>query len=253
MAKSQGVFKRCEKKYMLDPKQFETVRQTLEEYMKLDQYGLSTICSVYFDTDNFDLIRRSIDKPVYKEKLRLRCYGKSVRDNDNVFIELKKKFDGVVYKRRISVPYWQARGYLYKGRSCPLDTQIAKEIDWFVGFYKPKPATVVCYDRLAYYGIEDSEFRVTFDLNIRCRNDRLSLHEGDDGDRIIPEGYAVMEIKSALAVPLWLCRLLSENKIYPTSFSKYGTYYKMTRCGAASQNAAGEDTKAPNAMISGGL
>lgn len=228
MASPQGVFERMEKKYMLSPEQFDIVQKALSEHMQLDQYGLSTICSIYFDTENRDLIRRSIEKPIYKEKLRLRCYGRSVGDDDKVFIEIKKKFGGIVFKRRISVKYIQAREYLFEGGPCPQDSQIAREIDWFVSFYKPRPATLVCYDRLAYYGLEDSELRVTFDLNVRCRADRLTLHEGDDGDRIIPEGYAIMEIKTTGAMPLWLCRLLSENRIYPTSFSKYGTYYKMT-------------------------
>lgn len=237
MPKPQGVFERYEKKYMLGPELFQTVQKALEGYMQLDEYGLSTICSVYFDNDNFDLIRRSIDKPVYKEKLRLRCYGKTVGDDDKVFIEIKRKYNGVVFKRRISARYKPAREYLFEGGPCPQDSQIAREIDWFIDFYKPRPATLVCYDRLAYYGLEDHDFRVTFDLNVRCRSDRLTLHEGDDGTRIIPEGYAIMEIKTTGAIPLWLCRVLSENKIYPTSFSKYGTYYKMTHAGIGIQTA----------------
>lgn len=228
MAEIQGVFKRYEKKYLLNPQQVKLVTEKILEHMKLDQYGLSTICSLYFDTEQFDLIRRSIEKPVYKEKLRLRCYGKSASGSDTVFVELKKKFKGVVYKRRIVMSYDEATGYLIRGEKAPAESQISREIDWFLSFYKPRPAALVCYDRLAYYGIEDNEFRVTFDFNVRCRRDRLDLALGDEGERIIPEGYAIMEIKTKGAMPLWLCSLLSENKIYPASFSKYGTYYKMT-------------------------
>ncbi len=227
MTKTQGVFKRCEKKYMLTKEQFDTVKKALEGHMLLDSYGLSTICSIYFDTENNDLARRSADKPVYKEKLRLRCYGKSVSDEDDVFIEMKRKYDGVVYKRRISVPYRMAREYLLEGGECPSDSQIGDEIKWFVNMYKPEPAALVCYDRLAYYGIEDSELRVTFDMNVRCRSDRLTLQDGDDGICITPQGSVIMEIKTAFAMPMWLCGFLSENRIYPTSFSKYGTFYKM--------------------------
>ncbi len=234
MAKPLGVFKRYEKKYMLTKEQFDMVQKALEGHMLLDSYGLSTICSIYFDTENNDLVRRSVDKPVFKEKLRLRCYGKSVTDSDNVFIELKRKYDGVVYKRRVAVTYSQAREYLLCGGELPSDSQIGEEIKWFVSFYKPVPAALVCYDRLAYYGIEDGEFRVTFDLNVRCRGDRLTLQDGDDGICIIPQGNAIMEVKTITAMPVWLCDLLSENGIYPTSFSKYGTFYKMQ---AAKQTA----------------
>lgn len=228
MAEIQGVFKRYEKKYLLNPEQVKLVTDTILEYMKLDEYGLSTICSLYFDTNQYDLIRRSIEKPVYKEKLRLRMYGKSASGDTPAFVELKKKFDGVVYKRRIVMSYDEAMGYLVRGEKIPCESQISREIDWFLSFYKPRPTAVVCYDRLAYYGIEDGEFRVTFDFDIRCRGDRLDLSLGDDGERIIPPQHAVMEIKTKGAMPLWLCDLLSKNKIYPTSFSKYGTFYKMT-------------------------
>lgn len=245
MSRPQAVFQRCEKKYMLDQKTFQLVQNALDGHMKLDEYGLSTICSVYFDSDNLDLIRRSVDKPVYKEKLRLRCYGTEVSDDDKVFIEIKRKYNGVVYKRRICLPYKQAREYLFEKKPCPIDSQIAKEIDWFIDFYKLMPAAFVCYDRLAYYGTDDSDLRITFDMNVRCRSDRLSLHEGDDGERIIPQGSAIMEIKTLSAIPIWLCSLLSENKIYPTSFSKYGTYYTMTHSEPGSSRS--EET----AMIAG--
>lgn len=238
--KTQKVFKRYEKKYMLDKERFSLMQKALDGHMQLDEYGYSTISSVYFDTENYDLIRRSIDKPVYKEKLRLRFYGKAAGDGDRVFVELKKKYDGVVYKRRVSLAYEDAERFLLKGERCAKDSQISREIAWFIEFYKPKPAAVVCYDRLAYFGLEDHEFRVTFDMNVRCRDDRLTLREGDDGMRIIPEGYAIMEVKTTGAMPLWLCSLLSENRIYPTSFSKYGTFYEMKH-GAPAEKSAGED------------
>lgn len=226
LASIQGIFKRYEKKYLLNPEQMGIVVDKILEYMELDEYGLSTICSIYFDTENSDLIRRSIEKPAYKEKLRLRCYGKQASGSDTVFVELKKKYNGIVYKRRIVMSYDEAVGYLTKGHKAPVESQISREIDYMLKFYNPKPAVMVCYDRLAYYGIEDSEFRVTFDLNVRCRSDELDLAKGDRGERIVPEGYAIMEIKTKGAIPLWLCDILSSNKIYPTSFSKYGTYYK---------------------------
>ena len=221
------VFKRSEIKYIITKSQYLLICGLIKDRMHPDEYGKSVICNLYLDTPDFLLIRRSIEKPVYKEKLRVRSYGVATNDTP-VYLELKKKFKGVVYKRRIVMSYDEATGYLIRGEKAPAESQISREIDWFLSFYKPRPAAVVCYDRLAYYGIEDNEFRVTFDLNVRCRRDRLDLALGDEGERIIPEDYAIMEIKTKGAMPLWLCSLLSENKIYPTSFSKYGTYYKMT-------------------------
>ena len=227
MGETKLTFKRYEKKYLLSAEQYQALWQRLESYIEPDDYFSSTVCSIYYDDDDYTLIRHSIDKPVYKEKLRLRSYNVPKADGE-AFVELKKKFKCVFYKRRIVMPYDEAMGYLTRGEKAKNESQISREIDYFLKFYNPKPATMVCYDRLAYFGIEDPEFRVTFDLNVRCRNDELDLALGDRGERIIPPDYAIMEIKTKGAMPLWLCDLLSSNKIYPTSFSKYGTYYKMT-------------------------
>ena len=104
MRMTQEIFKRYEKKYMLTQKQHDALIPVLERRMKADHYGEHTISNIYFDTRDYELVRKSIEKPEYKEKLRLRAYGK-VTDNGVVYAELKKKFDGGVYKRRIPMTH----------------------------------------------------------------------------------------------------------------------------------------------------
>lgn len=221
------VFKRTEQKYILTPGQYKELRSRLKGYARDDEYGLSTICNVYYDTENFDLIRRSLDKPRYKEKLRLRSYG-TPGGADPVFIEIKKKYDGVVYKRRVSMPYEEACGYLNNGLALHEKNQIMKEIDYFLSYYKPVPAVFLAYDRLACFGADDREVRITFDSNIRSRDCDLDLGAGDYGVPLMPNRW-LMEIKIPGAMPLWLVQILSEMKVYPSSFSKYGNVYMSRR------------------------
>lgn len=223
MAKAQSVFKRYEKKYLLSLAQYKALRSALEAWMQPDEYGLHTISNIYYDTDDYRLIRGSIAKPVYKEKLRLRSYGVPTAD-DTVFLELKKKFDGVVFKRRAAMPLWQAAQYLQTGQK-PRDEQILREIDWFLQSYPLSPKVFICYDRIALFGRADHELRVTFDTNIRCRQTMLALDKGAWGAPLLPDGQVLMEIKIHSAMPLWMAELLSVLCIYPCSFSKYGNCY----------------------------
>ncbi len=219
-----NTFKRIEKKYLLDKDKYIQLIDRLNPYIQLDEYGLHTICNVYFDTENFDLIRRSIDKPVYKEKLRLRSYGVPKKDSQ-VFLEIKKKYRGVVYKRRVSLTLEEAESYL--SNKCELsEGQIEKEIDYFVKFYKPIPKIYIAYDRMAYFGKKESNLRITFDENIRSREDFLELKYGDAGKLLLDKGNKLMEIKVSGAIPFEISRVLSELEIFPVSFSKYGNVYK---------------------------
>lgn len=223
MAKT--VFERTEKKYRLSAEQYDKVLAGMLEHMQVDSYGLTTICSVYYDDHCDRLIRTSIQKPVYKEKLRLRAYG--IPDMDTtVYVELKKKFKGVVYKRRAGMKLKDAESYLSGGEPPGGNTQILSEITWVRDFYKPQPRAYIAYDRIALECPEDPRLRVTFDSNIRARSDDLSLAYGDRGEPLLNEGERIMEIKAPGAMPLWLCDLLSGCGVYPTSFSKYGTYYQ---------------------------
>lgn len=225
MAQYQNVFKRREKKYMLNEGQHQALMEQLNGPMAKDLYGLHTICNMYFDTDNYELIRASIEKPVYKEKLRLRSYGVP-KTNGTVFLELKKKFKGVVYKRRAPLTLEESRHYFLRGQRPEVSSQILREIDWFLKMYRPVPKVFLAYDRLALYGNEDANLRITFDRNIRWRESQLDLSKGDWGNPLLRPGNILMEIKIPGTMPLWLSHVLSDLEIFPTSFSKYGTCYK---------------------------
>ena len=221
----QRCFQRYEKKYLLNPEQYQKIRSGLAPYMEADEHGRYTICNLYYDTPDFQLIRASLDKPVYKEKLRMRSYGVPA-DGDSVFVELKKKYKGVVYKRRTVLEAGEALDYL-AGRCSPrAKDQICREIDWFLGRYHPVPQVFIAYDREALAGLEDRVLRVTFDIDLRWRDTALDLRSGDGGERITSRDQILMEIKIPGSAPVWLSRLLSENSVFPTSFSKYGVCYR---------------------------
>lgn len=221
------TFQRIEKKYLLNQDQYEAFLERIQPYMQLDEYGLHTICNIYYDTKNFDLIRRSLDKPVYKEKMRLRSYG-IPGEKDVVFLEIKKKYDGVVYKRRVPMKMDECQDYLDSGEiPQKYDSQIMREIDYFIKFYKPRPAMYIAYDRMAYFGKEDPNLRLTFDQNIRNREEDLDLKKGDKGNYLMDKGYHLLEIKIPMAIPLWLSSILTDLEIYPVSFSKYGRFYEQ--------------------------
>lgn len=229
----QAIFKRYELKYMLTLEQKKRLLEAMEPYMALDQYGRTTIRNIYFDTDTYRLIRRSIEKPVYKEKLRIRSYKKADSDSP-VFVELKKKYDSVVYKRRLSLPEHTAMEWICGPKDFETslaagatDTQIAAEIDYFKDFYETlHPTVFLSYEREAYYTRDGSDFRVTFDDNILCRQDDLTLTADPGGTPILEDGKVLMEIKTAGGIPLWMTNVLTKEQIYKTAFSKYGTAYQ---------------------------
>ena len=225
----QQVFKRYEKKYILTTVQEQEFLKAIEGKMVMDKYGEHTICNIYFDDDTFGLIRESLDKPMYKEKLRLRTYGVPENGDHQAFVEIKKKFDGVVYKRRIPLKLKDAEAYLYDGIRPKKDSQILREIDWFLKAHAPiRPKVVLTYVRRAFYGVENADFRMTIDRDITCRYESLHLTDGVFGDKILKEGTSLLEIKIPGIMPLWMSEILSRLKIFPASFSKYGTYYKTT-------------------------
>jgi len=216
------VFKRYELKYLLTELQYRTVRAEVEKRLAPDRFGSTTIQSLYYDTPDFRLVRESIEKPVYKEKLRLRCYGLNDCDKD-VFLEMKRKYDGVVYKRRIacketSVPE------LFAGKSDP--SQIGRELDYFISFYRQlDPKVMILYERSAFFD-EAGDLRVTFDSGIRYRAADLSFGAPLKGDTLLPPGTVLMELKSGTGFPLWLAHLLGQERIIKSSFSKYGEAYR---------------------------
>ncbi len=240
---TQMVFERYEMKYILDPAAKEAVLRAMDGRMKIDQYGKTTIRNIYFDTSDYALIRTSLSGPEYKEKLRLRSYCQ-VSIGDDVFVELKKKYKGIVYKRRVEVAEFQAMDWLCAEGDMPgaMDvrsqtnyTQIGKEIDYFLTRYRKAdltPKVFLSYDREAYAPIEENEkktgLRITFDTNILARDHDLYLRSPVYGTPVLDRSLTVMEVKVSKdgAIPLWLARCFSENGIVKSSFSKYGKYYK---------------------------
>ena len=225
MAGVQCSFERVEKKFVLTHAQAEALMRDLTAgYMAVDQYGQHTIRNLYYDTDDYALIRRSIQRPKYKVKFRLRAYGTPMEDS-LIFAELKKKHSGVVYKRRAEMTLRQAREYLSGGEKPPQDSQILREIDYTLKFHDIHPMVCLCYERVALYGKENPDLRITFDTGIRFRTDELDLGAGARGQNLLPPGGVLMEIKIPGAMPLWMARALDEMNIRQTSFSKIGTAY----------------------------
>lgn len=222
----QTVFKRYELKYLLTGAQKQKLLQVMEAYMSLDQYGRTTIRNLYFDTDNYRIIRRSIEKPAYKEKLRIRSYNQA-SPGSTVFVELKKKYKSVVYKRRLSLPEEQAMKWLCEKQCSGTETQIAKEIACFMEYYKNlHPTVFLSYEREVYYSRCGDDFRITFDDNILCRQEELSLTSGVWGSPLLKDDEVLMEIKCSGGIPLWMVHFLSQERIYKQAFSKYGTAYQ---------------------------
>ena len=225
--KNQMIFKRYEIKYLLRSEQRRYIQAAMKPYMQLDEFGHSVIRNIYFDTDNYRLARRSIEKPVYKEKLRMRSYRKAGQ-NDKVFLELKKKYQSVVYKRRILLPQQEAFELIDNPSGIQTDSQIEKEILYFCDYYQSlRPVVYLSYEREAYYALDGSDFRVTFDEQILSRTDRLSLDEEPEGKLLLEEGMSIMEIKTSGAMPLWMTQCLTKLHLYKTSYSKYGTAYQQ--------------------------
>ncbi len=224
MKPTKMTFQRLEKKYLLPKEQCVQFCESAKEYLEMDPYGPSTICNIYFDTEDDRLISTSLQKPPYKEKLRLRSYGVAKEDS-LVYLEIKKKCRGVVSKRRIALSLEEARANINEGIAIAHHSQILSEIEYFMHFYHPFPKVFLAYDRIPYIGKEQDGLRITFDERIRRRYDHLDLGYGDDGELLLKEGMTLMEIKVTNAYPLWLTHMLSDMQIYPISFSKYGSVF----------------------------
>lgn len=221
------VFRRRELKYLLNPQQRLAVEQACRERMVPDKYGRKTICNLYYDTDDYRLIRRSLEKPIYKEKLRLRSYGQ-IGPGVDVFLEMKKKYKGIVYKRRVKVSQAEAFAFMERTAPLPKDSQIARELTYFRDFYGDlSPKVYLSYQREAWFDPKDGGFRMTIDWDIRFRTDELDLYAPTYGRRILDADLAVLEVKASGGIPVWLMELLSELKLHKISISKYGRAYEL--------------------------
>lgn len=227
--KDQMVFQRHELKYIMTRRQQQAILAAMEDHMVADEYAHSSIRNLYLDTPDFRLIRRSLEKPVYKEKLRVRSYGPAGAQ-DPVFVELKKKYRSIVYKRRLSMPQDQALRCL-DGQGAWPHTQIGREVAYAAAFYRSlRPTVFLSYERDAYHGIEDPSFRVTFDTEIRYRREEMTLSAAPWGTPLLGPEQVLMELKVSGGLPLWMARALSRQSLYQTSFSKYGSAYRQM-CG----------------------
>ena len=220
------MMQRYEMKFILTKDQLVAFQDALKGHMEVDQYGKTSIASIYYDTPDYLLIRKSLEKPVYKEKIRLRSYGLANK-NKTVYLELKRKALGVVYKRRIALKEDIAEEFLNHQEVSLKDDQVTREIAYFRDYLKVlEPKIMIIYDRTSYAEV-NGNIRLTIDENPRYRNDDLNLHTSMDGKLLLPPGSAILEIKVQQELPLWLVSILSKYKIYKTSFSKVGEAYKL--------------------------
>ena len=229
------VFNRYENKYKMDQATFEKVIEVMDCHMEADAYNVDhqcyTISNIYYDTADDQLIRRSLSKPKYKEKLRLRSYGVPEMDS-KVYLEIKKKYYGLVNKRRTTLQLDEAYSLLHDGMVPPvqeyMNSQVLNEIIYFLDCYKLQPKVYIAYDRLAYFEKGNCDLRISFDTNIRTRRTQVGLEQGDFGTPLLDPDTWLMEIKTSRAMPVWLTDMLTSLKIRGTSFSKYGTEFKRT-------------------------
>ena len=226
------VMKRYELKYVLNGEQTGFLTESLKGHMQIDRFGLTSIASLYYDTPDFRLIRNSMDRPEFKEKIRLRSYGLATNDSP-VFLELKRKAYGIVYKRRVQSTIPLVERFLAGEGDVCASGQINSEITYFRDFYGTLvPSCLIIYDRVAYFEPE-GDLRLTVDHDPRYRSDRLDLVTSMDGESLLTPGSSILEIKVQDSVPLWLCEILSKGGIYKNSFSKYGAAYSRQLAGTA--------------------
>lgn len=233
IAMAIATFKRFEKKFIVTREQYERLLPAMLEYMQPDKYckdgNTYSLVNLYFDNERDDIIRTSVSKPKYKQKLRLRSYGTPESEDATVYLEIKKKFYGTVTKRRVGMTLGEANAYIYDGvrpsKKKYLPNQVLDEIDYFREITPCTPKIYISYDRRAYFMKDKSDVRVTFDDNILTRRYDLDILHGSYGEPLLEDGIMLLEIKVPDVIPMWLTNLLSEEKVYMTSFSKYGKEY----------------------------
>lgn len=216
------TFQRVEHKYLLERQEANELYKLIKDHLVDDVYPSYSLHNVYYDSADNVLIRRSLEGPCYKEKIRVRSYGEPDSDKP-AYIELKKKYDGIVYKRRIQVKEGEINECMAKDHE--LNSQIGNEIAYVRDFYDVQAKMFIGYDRRAFAGKDEDDVRITFDTNIRYRLDHLSLHDDHPDEYLLDKNKILMEIKVMDRYPLWLSHALNKMKLTRTSFSKYGTIY----------------------------
>lgn len=229
---SKEVFSRKEEKYIISKSIYEEIIKECGEKVIADDYSKDNsfyqICNIYYDTQDNNLIRTSLQKPQYKEKIRLRSYG-TPNQNSKVFLEIKKKYKGCVNKRRTTFNLKEAYRFANTGTISEIkdymNNQIINELSYAIKIYKIIPKVYLAYKRQAFFGDNNPEFRLTFDKDIIARRSDISLENGIFGERVITEDKMIMEVKYNERMPLWFIEILRHNNLQKTSFSKYGTEY----------------------------
>lgn len=237
------IFNRFERKYILTHKQKTDFVIFLNEYLVDDPYSINgshyTVYNLYYDTPDFSVIRNSTQKPIYKDKLRLRSYMTPLKKDDEVFLEIKKKHKGLINKRRVSLTYQDALDFIDKGIKpifkSYIDQQIINEIEYFIKIHQVKPGAYIRYDRIGLMSL-DNQLRVTFDHNIFFRDKEITLDKTDGVSILSDQDTWLMEVKSDQNFPFWLSRKLSEFELYSQSFSKYGKAYQKFLIGGATDD-----------------
>jgi hypothetical protein len=231
------IFKRKEQKYLITSDQYFLLLEHILPYMRPDRFGLDgryTITSLYFDSDDHKIYFETKNKLKFRQKLRLRVYDEADLAS-TAFFEVKQKHKKVVNKRRMLLPLEEAYRYLNENPALPLEhyntsnPQVFREIDYFLKLYGLRPEMVVSYDRHALHCIEDPDLRITFDLNLRCRNDDLFVEHGPYGENFIDPDLVVLEVKINDSVPLWLTRILQALYCEQRSASKYCTSMELLK------------------------
>ncbi len=222
------VFQRVEDKYPMTKAQARELLEAMKDHITEDAYFRYTVRSVYFDNDDSQLVIRSLMKPKYKMKLRLRCYGEP-EGNTPVFLETKKKYGDIVYKKRIQLSEEEAEDYIDCGIMHHVQNNTASEIDYLMNYYNLSPKVYIAYDRQCYSSRSERDVRITFDYNVRYRLDNVDLHEYGSEEQLTDDDTVVMEVKAMDRYPMWLVRLLSERKMYRQSFSKYARIYSLNQ------------------------
>ncbi|KGJ53189.1 transporter [[Clostridium] innocuum] len=222
------VIQRFEKKYLLDSNQCRSFVMRIQPYITEDIYPASTIYNLYLDTEQFDLIHRSIEKPPFKEKLRIRSYTPVCSEEEPIYLEIKRKYAQIVCKRRMQLSYGECRRFLNNPNLSA--SQIEKELSYTLYHYQVQPRIFLAYDRISYVGKQEQQLRITMDSHIRSRFDHLSLNDHESNEELFHRDMILLEIKAERSYPLWLSSVLSDMRLYPTSFSKVGqVFYKKEK------------------------
>lgn len=219
-------FARVETKYMLTPDQEEAIEAGLRRRgFTCTDFGSPAVQSLYYDTPDHQLIRDSLERPIYKEKLRLRAYGAPGTQSTS-FVEVKKKYDGVVYKRRAALPLQEA--FIGLSRECLPENagQVGREALWLVKRYSLVPSVVIAYDRNAWFSAQEPSVRITFDRNLAFRDHDLDLTSKTENTVFTRPDQRLMEVKTGGTYPLWLARLLWDTRAKRVHYSKYGYAYQ---------------------------